>query len=134
MPNSTFDLPLVEKTTVQVIEMGYRPAIMTPARTNAPQAATALGQMFEQRRFGELAVVILDWDNSLGQLPPDAVKPILYMEVTRWFPEYGESVSLTVQGRIDVDDVFGGDVLTRSVMEELVNELGETLAKKAKEK
>ena len=114
--------------------MGYRPDILTPARKNAPQAATVIGQLLGQRRFGELAVVVLDWDNSLGQLPPDAVKPIIYMEVTRWFPDMGPTVTLTVQGRIDVDDVFGSDVLTRSLMDDLVNELGETLASKAKEK
>lgn len=133
MPATRFDLPLVEETTVRVVELGYRPAIITPARRNAPQAATMIGELLGQRRFGELASVVLDWSNELGQMPSEVAKPIIYMELTRWFPEKGEGVHLTVQGRIDVDDVLGQDVLTRSLIEDLVNELGEKLSDTAKE-
>ena len=133
MPNSRFDLPLVESTTVRVVELGRRPALLTPARKYAPVAAKLIGELLGQRRFGEMANVVLDWSNELGQMPAEVAKPVIYMELTRWFPERGEGVSLTVQGRIDVDDVFGSDVLTRGLIEDLVNELGEKLSDTVKE-
>ena len=134
MSNTRFDLPLIEPgdMAVRVIELGRRPRLQTRARQFAPQAAKALGQMFEQRRFGQVVGIALDWSNELGLQPAEAAKPVIVMTLSRHFPDKG--AWLDVQGRIDVDDVFGAGVVTRSLLEDLVNELGETLSDKAKEK
>jgi hypothetical protein len=107
---------------VRVLEYGTRPSVMTRARLNAPQAARAFGQLFEQRNFADMATVVLDWSNSLGQQPEEVAKPVLHLIVVKLYP--GTEKALTVTSRIDVDDVFSQpDVMTRSLMEDLIQEL-----------
>jgi hypothetical protein len=132
MTNTRFELPLIdpEDVVIRVAELGTRPRLLTPARANAPQAAKAIGQMFEQRRFGQLAVIEIDWTNETKDQPDEFAKPVMFMTLSRHFPGKGW---LNVQGRIDIDSVFGAGVLTRSLLEDLVNELGEKLSDTAKE-
>jgi hypothetical protein len=124
-----FPLPLVEHTTVRVMEVGRPSVIQTPARRSAPQAAIVAGQLLETRRFGELALVVLDWSNGLGLQPPEVAKPTMFMSVSRWFPEQGKhGLWLRVESRIDIDSVFGQDAMTRSILEDLIAELGHKMA------
>jgi hypothetical protein len=131
---SNFNLPLVEDTTVRAVETGTRPRVMTRARKDAPQAAKMAAEILGQRRLGELATVVLDWDDQMGQQHADIIKPIIYMSVSRRFPEIGATGAwLTVESRIDVDNVFLADVMTRSILEDLIDELGEKLSTTALE-
>lgn len=69
-----------------------------------------------------MATVVLDWSNSLGQQPEEVAKPVLHLIVVKLYP--GTEKALTVTSRIDVDDVFSQpDVMTRSLMEDLIQEL-----------
>lgn len=122
-----FNLPLIpeDEVTVRVLEVGTRPVIMTKARRDAPQAAATMGRILGQRRFAELNEVVLDWSNELNQQPAEIAKPVMFMACTRAFPGRGY---LTVESRLDVDDIFGADVLTLSLLEDLANELGEKLS------
>jgi hypothetical protein len=54
----------------------------------------------------------------------------MFLQLQRLVPERGW---LEVNGRVDIDDVFPAGVVTRGLLEDLANELGETLAKKVRE-
>lgn len=108
----------------RVFEMGDRPPILTRARQNAPQAAMVLGELLANVEVADAAAVVLDWSNELGQLPDDAVRPVLYLQLHKWMPDGGDNNHLTVESRIYVDEVFGGDdFMTNSLLRDIVNEL-----------
>lgn len=129
MTQETPDLPLVdaEDVAVQVIEYGDRPRIMTRARTSAPQAAQATGALMGERRFAQYNLVVLDWTgNAFFDIRDELAKPLLIFQMTRWVPEKNDY--LTVRAQIDIDSVFSGDAMDRSILLDLVNELGLKIA------
>lgn len=111
---------------VRVMELGSRPTLFTKARAFAPQGAKTFGEMLGSRDFADAAVVILDWSNVLKAQPDEVAKPVLVLRVAKGYPDLGET--LTVESRIAVDDVFGGENIDRSLMLDLVKELGDKVA------
>lgn len=114
-----------EGYVVRVIELGNRPLILTRARKNAPQAAKAIGELLELRQIGDMGVVMLDWDNELKGMPDEVAMPVIYISATKFFP--GTELNLTVESRINVDEVFTQDELTSSILMDVVNELNEKM-------
>lgn len=115
---------------VRAFELGERPAVLTKARTNAPQACIVLADLLANVQFGDAGVVVLDWEDSMGQQPVETRKPVIFIQLHKWLPGVTENNHLTVESRLDVDDVFGGvDYMTNSLLRDIVFELQE----KAKE-
>lgn len=110
---------------VEVVEMGDRPLTLTKARRFAPAGARVLGEVLGQMEFADGAAVVVDWSNALGQLPPDAVIPVLHVRVVKRLREYTERNVLYVDARLDIEDIFGGDNITAESIRDIVNELRE---------
>ena len=107
--------------TVAVAEVGRAPSIMTLQRERAPRAAKVLAEIFEENEFGSSFSTLVDWDDSTKQIPEGVpVKPILYIQAIRVFPD---KRTFTSQSRIDIDDVFSHDLISREFLVEFVNEL-----------
>jgi hypothetical protein len=107
--------------TVRVAEVGRAPSMLTLQRERAPRAAKVLAEIFEENEFGSSFSTLVDWDNSTKQIPDGApVKPILYIQAMRVFPDRR---TFTSQSRIDIDDVFSRDLVSREFLVEFVNEL-----------
>lgn len=107
----------------EAIETGERPAIFSTARRYAPAAAKELAALLEQQEFADIGLIVLDWTNQLQGMPDDASKPVMYIKVMKKLPEYETRNVLTVDARLDVDDVFGNDEITAGVLVDLVEEL-----------
>jgi hypothetical protein len=134
--SETFELPLVpeDEVVVRVIEAGVRPRVMTRARAASLLAAEKLGEFMGQRRFAQLALVVIDWSNELQRQPDEVAKPVMFLQLQRFFPDRGDQGAyLNVEGRIDIDDVFRDGAVTRALLEDLINELGTCLSDKFKE-
>ena len=110
---------------------GTPPSVMTKARRFAPQAAHAIANYLQTREFAGKAFVVLDWSNETGQLPEDAVKPVLYVQAVR--DELGKG-QVRVEQRYDVDDIFGGDNMTPTILVDLCHELEEAVEKAVQER
>jgi hypothetical protein len=110
-----------ENMVVRVMELGKRPSLWTKARMFAPQGAKVFAELFEQQNFAEAAMIIIDWTNELKLQPVEAAKPVLIMRIANHYQDLEET--LTVESRIDIDDVFGGEAIDRSLMVDLVNEM-----------
>lgn len=104
---------------------------MTKARRFAPQAAHALANYLQTKEFAGKVFVVLDWSNETGQLPADAVMPVLYVQAVRDVPGKGQ---VRVEQRYDVDDIFGRDSMTPTILVDLCHELEETVEKAVREK
>lgn len=83
-----------------------------------------MASYLQTREFAGKAFVVLDWSNETGQLPGDAVKPIMYVQVVRDVPGKGQ---LRVEQKYDVDDIFGGENMTPTILVDLLHELEETV-------
>jgi hypothetical protein len=116
---------------VEVHEQGSRPAIMTKARRFAPQAMHAMAKYLQTRGFAGKVFLVLDWSNVTGQLPADAIKPILYVQAVRDVPGKGQ---LRVEQKFDVDEIFSQEFMTPTILVDLCHELEEAVEKAVKEK
>lgn len=115
---------------VEVHEMGSRPRIATKARRFAPQAAHAMANYLQAREFAGKVFIVLDWSNETGQLPVGApIIPVLYVQAVRDVPGKGQ---LRVENKYDVDDIFGGDTITPTILVDLCHDLEETVEKAAR--
>lgn len=111
---------------VEASELGTRPRTFTKARAFAPQAMHAMAKYLSTQEFAGKAHLVLDWSNELGQLPDDAIKPILFVQVVRDVPGVGQ---LRVEQKYDVDDIFGRDSMTPTILVDLLHELKVTVEK-----
>lgn len=109
----------------EAIEVGERPVTFTSARRYAPAGAKELANLLAQQEFADIGMIVLDWSNELGAVPNEASKPIMHVKVMKKLPQYTTRNVLTVDARLDVDDVFGNDEVTASVLVDLVQELKE---------
>lgn len=121
-------------------EEGDRPTIMTRARQFAPQARRAFVEMLASQDWATHAFVVLDWTGTIAFIDPggsskdlpqgvlDKASPVMYIQVIKSMPQLGGSV--VVEHRIEVDDVFGGIVITGADLADLVLQLKEELAGK----
>ena len=120
---------------VQSWEEGDRPGLWTRARQQAPQAKAAIVEMLASQDWAHVAYVVLDWTgriafvdgNGQSQDGPvlDSAAPVMYLQVIKAMPQRGGT--LTVEHRLDVDDVFGGTTVTGTDLQELVLQLKEEL-------
>ena len=115
---------------VEVHETGTRPSILTKARRFAPQAAHALANYLQTREFAGKVFIVLDWSNETGQLPNDAIRPVMYVQAVRDVPGKGQ---LRVEQKYDVDDIFGRDSMTPTILVDLCHELEEAVEKAVRE-
>ena len=113
---------------VDAIELGERPVIFSRARRYAPAGAKAFADLLAKHDFADNAFIVLDWKNQLGQVPTEVGKPMLHIRVRKILREYSTNNILTVDSRLDVDDVFGNDEVTAEVIVDLVQELRNTVA------
>lgn len=98
------------------IEVGERPALLTPARQNAPAFGKAIVDVLSEMSFGYDAAVILDWDGShawAGQKVDDFG---VYMYVVVNATPDGRNV-LTAYHRLAIDDDFGNKETREGVLE-----------------
>ena len=121
-------------------EEGNRPGIMTRARQFAPQARRAFVEMLATQDWATHAYVVLDWAGTIAFVDPggksedlpqgvlDKASPVMYIQVNKSMPQLGGTV--VVEHRIEVDDVFGGIVITGADLADLVLSLREELAGK----
>lgn len=100
---------------VIVREMGRRPVISTPGRINAPQGAKALADLLADEDFADLCVLTLDWDG-------DGFTPAFVVETFKWVIEL-KGQRLTLEWVIDLDDAFGQDLMTHSILRGIVADL-----------
>ena len=111
---------------VEAIMCGTPPRIMTKQRRFAPQAVHAMANYLQTREFAGKAFVVLDWSNDTGQLPADAVRPVLYVQAVRDVPGKGQ---LRVELKFDVDDIFGSDSMTPTILVDVCHDLEEAVEK-----
>lgn len=100
-------------------EVGTRPFLLTKARRFAPQGMQVLADVLENLDFADLGSLVLDWSNVLELQPADAVKPVLIIEAIKFVGDK----RLTVQVRLDVDDLFGNDELIADDLYEIINSI-----------
>jgi len=84
---------------VIVRELGTKPAIMTPARINAPQGAKALADIMAEENYADMATISVDWEG-------DGLTPVLSILTVKFFPEYAPE-NLQHFWPIDMEDAFG---------------------------
>lgn len=90
---------------VVAVEMGERPIIMTKARRFAPEGVKVLAETLGHMQFAEDGMVVLDWSNQTGRQPDEVAKPVVFVTTVK---RVGERF-LTVEVRLDVEDLFGRD-------------------------
>jgi len=108
---------------VEVVEMGDRPNVWTKARRFAPEGARVIGNALEPYDFADIALILLDWSNSYDLMPAEVAIPLIHIRVMKKMPEYTDRNLLTVDARLDVEDVFGHDEVTAEIIADLVQEL-----------
>lgn len=95
---------------VVAVELGDRPVLFTKSRRFAPEGVKVLAELLGHMQFATDGIIILDWSNQLD-LQPDAVAiPVVVVRTIKYFPDWGQS--LTVEVRLDVEDLFGRDEVT----------------------
>ena len=112
---------------VEVIEAGDRPRVLTKQRQFAPQAAHGMANYLQTREFAGKVFVVLDWSNETGQLPEGApIIPVMYVQAVRDVPGKGQ---VRVEQKYDVDDIFGQDSMSPTILVDLCHELEEAVEK-----
>ena len=116
-------------------EVGERPVLMTQARRFAPAAVVHLGRLFEQENFADSVVILLDWngdvfwDTDNGPMPPELAKPAIHVVVEKSYPQYKKENRLTLDMRLDIEEMFGHDNATPDDLQEVVNAFKEQVRK-----
>lgn len=117
-------------------EEGNRPTVMTRARLFAPQARRAFTEMLASQDWAHIGYVVIDWTGRIAFIDPasgqsqdgpalDKALPVMYIQVIKAMPQLGGTC--IVEHRIDIDDVFGGNVITGADLADLVLSLKEEL-------
>lgn len=117
----------------EVKEIGKRPNIATPGRSNAPQAAVTLAKIFEQpgHNWSDKADIVLDWENALLESDDKELQyPVMLVACSKYVPGKGH---LVVQSRLNIDNVFTGDYVTYEVLSDIVDELRQMTITKLQE-
>lgn len=100
---------------VIVREMGRRPVIATPGRLNAPQGARALADLLAEEDFADMCVLTLDWEG-------DGFTPAFVIETFKWVIQL-KGARLSTEWVIDLDDAFGQDNMSHSILRGIVEDL-----------
>lgn len=109
---------------VVAVELGERPVLFTNARRFAPEGVKVLAELMGHLEFATDGIIILDWTDQLNQQPDGAAIPVVIVRATKVFPEFGETNNqLTVEVRLDVEDLFGNDNVTASELVDVVHQV-----------
>lgn len=117
----------------EVKELGDRPRLYTPSRTNAPAAGVQLARLFEQpgHNWADRVDIVIDWQNSLlGEDDPELQYPVMLIAVDKYVEGKGH---LVVQSRLNIDNVFIGDTVSPETLVDIVEELRITTISKLEE-
>ncbi len=111
---------------VIAVEKGERPALMTKARTIAPQAVKYISSLLEDEVFADSAILVIDWVGDMGwsgdgPMPDEFKLPILFVAVEKWYPQW--NARLTVDYKLELEDFFGADNATKDDLHEVVENL-----------
>lgn len=99
-------------------ELGDRPAVLTKARRNAPQFARRIAALLSVEEWADSSDVVLDWSDVSDRLP--FPYPVLYVRAYKGIPGVG---LLRQELRYDVDDVFSSDVMSATILLDIVHDL-----------
>jgi ribosome biogenesis SPOUT family RNA methylase Rps3 len=108
---------------VVAIEYGNRPLLFSKARRFAPEGVKMLAEILEHMEFAEDGIVILDWDNSLALQPDEAAIPVIVIRTTGIVRDVGDDQRLTVEVRLNVEDLFGQDEVTAENLIDAVHQM-----------
>ena len=95
---------------VVAVELGDRPVLFTKSRRFAPEGVKVLAELLGHLQFATDGIIILDWSNQLDLQPEAVAIPVVVVRTIKFFPEFDQS--LTVEVRLDVEDLFGNDNVT----------------------
>lgn len=107
---------------VVALELGERPAILTKSRRFAPEGAKLLAQTMEHFGFADDGMIILDWSNETGMQPEEIARPVLVVRTGKSVPE-ADGRYLTVEVRLDVEDLFGNDEIVASDFLDIIKQM-----------
>jgi hypothetical protein len=106
---------------VVAVELGERPLLFTKSRRFAPEGVKVLAELLGHMQFATDGIIFLDWSNQLDLQPDAAAIPVVVVRTTKWFPEWNQS--LTVEVRLDVEDLFGNDNVTANALFDIVQSI-----------
>lgn len=107
---------------VVAVELGERPFILTKSRRFAPSGAKLLAETMEHFGFAEDGIIILDWSNQTGMQPDEVARPVLIVRTGKKVPEV-DNRYLTVEVRLDVEDLFGNDEIMASDFLDIIKQM-----------
>jgi len=111
-------------------EYGNRPAVLSKARQFAPAGVRILADTLEHFSFADVGSIALDWSNALGLQPKEAHKPVIVIETIKFVGDR----RLTVQVRLDVDDLFGNDEIVADDFIRIIQQMEQKTAEQVKER
>lgn len=113
---------------VVAVEVGDRPSIFSKARRYAPRGVKRLGELLGEMDFADNGFVTLDWTNSLKLQPDEASIPVVIIRASKRVPAIVSPDNLcTVEVRLDVEDLFGNDNITASILMDIVQSMGDSM-------
>lgn len=124
-------------------EEGDRPTLWTRARQQAPQAKAAIVEMLASQDWAHIAYVVLDWTGRIAFIDGDGrsrdasvpvldnAPPVMYIQVIKAMPQRGGTC--LAEYRLDVDDMFGGTVITGVDLQGLLADLRSALDEKVEQ-
>ncbi len=104
---------------VVAVELGERPVLFTKSRRFAPEGVKMLAELLGHMQFATDGIIILDWSNQLDLQPDATAIPVVVIRTIKHFPDWGQS--LTVEVRLDVEDLFGRDEVTAAELVDTVH-------------
>jgi hypothetical protein len=100
---------------------------MTAARRFAPQGARLLAETLGHMNFATDGIVIIDWQNKLGLQPKEVAKPVMIVRAAKVVPEFLTNNMVTVEIRLDIEDLFGNDEVTADNLLDAVQQMAKKM-------
>lgn len=116
---------------VEVKEYGARPALMTPARLNAPQGAKAIADLAHESGVVDYLSIVIDWDGSHFMGEQSFNKPIIYIYAAKYFQNINRTAYIEIP--LDMEEAFSQSNFNSVVAAELVQHIAEEFEKKLSE-
>lgn len=109
---------------IVAVEYGERPRLLTKARRFAPEGVKVLADLLGHLTFADDGLVVLDWNNALGLQPDEAAKPVIIIRAAKVVSDVvGANNLLTIEVRLDVDDLFGKDQIQAEDFLDIVQQM-----------
>lgn len=112
-----------------MIEHGNRPAFLTKARTNTPQAVSLIADLLAAADWADDAGIVIDWrgdwgwPEDYGPMPPDLMQPLVYIGVRKRY----RGDQLKVEVRLNVESTFTTEDIDNADLAYIVQSLKETV-------